>query len=293
MRIVSLGVALLLACSGLGQADAAAPASDMAVWYEFVDLLRAQPFPTGRVRPYQEGLREPVLGFLKMMREQADWGEWISEPEAFRVDERIHYVLPLTFTGQRATYCFSFILEDGEWYFQHLEGIFLRLDELGPLPASEFPDLPEATKSWMRAELEVSREVWLYNMLAGEKGRDAALDWFRDGAGYALAARSWVPFVSPERAFVLYLCWEQANLRGNALVLEALTDNEAVVRFTPMYLLLYEKTGHLRQQITFDEYISLFEFRWRDRATSAGWDIEFSYEGPECVMRLHIAPTSN
>ena len=114
MRIVSLGVAFLLACSGLGQADAAAPASDLAVWYEFVDLLRAQPFPTGRVRPYREGLREPVLGFLKTMREQADWGEWISEPEAFRVDERIHYVLPLTFTGQRTTYCFSFILEDGE-----------------------------------------------------------------------------------------------------------------------------------------------------------------------------------
>jgi len=265
----------------------------MAVWHEFVVLLRAEPFPTERVRPYLEGLREAVLGFLTMMREMADWGEWTSEPEAFRVDDRIHYVLPLTFAGQRATYCFSFVVEDGEWYFQHLEAIFLRLHELGPLPVSEFPDLPEATKAWMRAEIEVSREVWLYNMLVGEKGRDAALDWFRDGAGYALAARSWVPFVSPDRAFVLYLCWEQANLRGNALVLEVLTDNEAVVRFTPMHLLLYEKTGHLRQQITLDEYVSLFEFRWRDRAISAGWNIEFSYEGPVCVMRLHILPTSN
>lgn len=61
-------------------------------------------------------------------------------------------------------------------------------------------------------ELQVSRDVWLLNALAAEKGRDSALDWFKDGAGYALAARVWVPFVSPSRAFVLYLCWEQANL---------------------------------------------------------------------------------
>ena len=287
---IVVGMALLLACAAAGPTGAAASAPDSATWHEFVDLLRSQPFPAERVRPYQEELREPVLGFLRMMREQADWGEWSREPDAFRVDDRIHFVLPLTFGGQTASYCFSFIVEDGEWYFQHVEGIFLRLDELGPLPVSEFPDLPDTTKAWMRAELEVSRDVWLYNMLAAEKGREAALGWFRDGAGYALAARSWVPFVSPERAFVLYLCWEQANLRGNTLVLEALEEDEALVRFTPMYLLLYEKTGHLRQQITFDDYLGLFEFRWRDRAASAGWSIEFSYDGPECVMRLHRAP---
>ena len=292
MKTVSLGVALLLACVTAGSAGAAASASDMAVWHEFVDLLRAQPFPTERVRPYREELREPLLGFLGMMREQAEWEEWSREPDVFRAGDRVHFVLPLTFSGETASYCFSFTIQGDEWYFQHLEGIYLRLDELGPLPVSNFPDLPDATKAWMRAELDVSRDVWLYNTLVDEKGRESALDWFRDGAGYALAARSWVPFVSPERAFVLYLCWEQANLRGNALVLEVLGENEAQVRFTPMYLLLYEKTAHLSQQITFEDYLGLFEFRWRDRAANAGWGIEFSYAGAECVMRFHRAPTS-
>ncbi|MFC1888616.1 hypothetical protein ACFL4G_02555 [Thermodesulfobacteriota bacterium] len=300
MRVVGLGVALLLGCAVAGSAGAAASAPDLAAWHQFVDVLRSQPFPTERVRPYEESLREPLLGFLEVMRERANWEEWTKDPEVFRIDDRIHFLLPLTFDGQASTYCLSFIMEEGKWYFQHLEAIFLRLDALGALPVSGFPDLPEPTKAWMRAEIEVSRDVWLYNTLAAEKGRVAALNWFRDGAGYALAARSWVPFVSPEQAFVLYACWEQANLRGNALVLETLADNEAVIRFTPMFLLLYKKTAHLRQQIAYEDYVDLFEFRWRDRAASAGWDVEFHYDASECVMRFHrilevgkSRPTSN
>jgi hypothetical protein len=289
VRAVCLCAGFILASLAPPPAAAPVPAADTATWHEFVELLKSQPFPAERIKPYQEGLREPLLGFLETMRHQADWEEWRSEPDAFRVDDRVHFVLPLTFGGQTATYCFSFIVEGGAWYFQHLEGISLRLDELGPPPTSAFPDLPEPTKAWMRAELEVSREIWLYNTLAGEKGRESARDWFRDGPGYALAARSWVPFVRPERAFVLYLCWEQANLRGNALVLEELTEDEALIRFTPIYLLLYEKTAHLRQQIAFEEYRDLFEFKWRDRAASAGWDVEFSYDGAECLMRFHRA----
>jgi len=95
-----------------------------------------------------------------------------------------------------------------------------------------------------------------------------------------------VPFVAPERAFVLYLCWEQANLRGNDVTLERLDDTEAVVRMRPMYFLLYDRTAHLKQQIPFEDYRRLFEHRWEDRATSAGWQIEFSYEGEECVFHL-------
>lgn len=292
MRRVWLRAALLLICAIGAAAAETHPSADVEIWSEFVDLLRSAPFPGDRLRPYHEALREPMLGFLDAMREAADWEEWGAEPQAFRVDDRVHFLIPLTYDGGRATYCFSFLAEGGEWYFQHLESISLRLDALGELPVSEFPDLPEPTKAWMRAEIDVSREVWLYNMLAGEKGRDAALEWFRDGAGYALAARSWIPFASPERAFVLYACWEQANLRGNALVLEKLGDDEAVIRLTPLFLVLYEKTAHLRQQIAYDDYVRLFEFRWRDRAASAGWDVEFLYDDDECVMQLRRAPST-
>ncbi|UCF06032.1 MAG: hypothetical protein JSV33_03095 [bacterium] len=287
MKIIVLATAILFASVGIGIGSNTDSQADVAVWQEFVNLLKTRPFPSERVRPYREELRKSVLGFLELMREQADWEEWTVEPAAFRVGDQLHFLLPLTFGEHTVDYSFSFLVEGDEWFFQHFEAIALRMDQLGPVPVSEFPDLPDDTKAWMRAEIAVSRDVWLYNALAAEKDRDVALDWFRDGAGYALAARAWVPFVSPERAFVLYLCWEQANLRGNILTLERLEDEEAVVRFIPMYFLLYKNTGHLKQQISFEDYRRLFEFRWRDRATNAGWKIDFSYEGDECVLHLH------
>lgn len=286
MKVVFIATAVLLGSASTGVAGKTDAQSEVAVWQEFVDLLKSGSFPAERVRPYQESLREPLLGFLKLMREQANWEEWNTEPDVFRVGDQLHFLLPLTSGEDTTTYSFSFLVEGDEWFFQHLESIALRMDQLGPLPVSEFPDLPDATKARIRAELEVSRDVWLYNALVAEKGRDAALDWFRDGAGYALAARSWVPFVSPEQAFVLYLCWEQAKLRGNKLTLERLGDEEAVVRFTPMYFMLYEMTGHLRQQIPLEEYRRLFEFKWRDRATNAGWSVDFSYDSDECVLHF-------
>lgn len=286
MRAVSLVMVVLVATAsaGLGNTNTQ---PGVAVWREFVRLLRSGQFPAERVKPYQENLREPLLGFLELMREQADWEEWDTEPDVFLVGDRLHFLLQLTFGEHKTTYSFSFLVEGDEWFFQHMEAIALRMDQIGSPPVSEFPDLPEPTKAWMRAESEVSRDVWLYNALAVEKGRDAALDWFRDGDGYALAARSWVPFVSPEQAFVLYLCWEQADLRGNELTLERLDEQEAVVRFTPIYFMLYGKTGHLKQQISLDDYRKLFEFRWSDRAASAGWSVDFSYEGAECTLHFH------
>jgi hypothetical protein len=92
--------------------------------------------------------------------------------------------------------------------------------------------------------------------------------------------------VSPERAFLLYLCWEQANLHGTEVTLSQLADDGAVVRLKPIYLMLYERTGHLRQQITLDDYRRLFEFRWHNRAASAGWELTISYDGEECLFRF-------
>lgn len=262
------------------------PLDEMTVWREFVTFLRSAPFPSERVRPYQEGLREAVLRYLAIIRAQARSEELRSTPEIFRVGQQIHYVLPLTLDGNVATYTFSFVLDGGRWFFQHLEAIQLRLDTIGSLPVSSFPDVPEATKAWIRAEQDATRDVWLYNTLVPEKGKDAALSWFRDGAGYALAAKSWVPFIAPERAFILYACWEQANLRGNGITLEVLTADAAVIRMASQWFKLYDVTAHLRQQIKLEDYRSLFEDRWRDRARAAGWIVSFAYLGSEVVLRF-------
>lgn len=280
---------LLLLSWNTVRAQVPSPA-DIVRWREFVALLRSAPFPSERVRPYQESLRASNLQVLALLRQRAHPEEWEMPKEAFHVGQQVHYILPLTIDGNQDTYTFSFVVDNGRWYFQHLDAIQLRLDKIGALPVSSFPDLPEATKAWMRAEQDATRDVWMYNTLVAEKGKDRALKWLLDGAGYALAARVWIPFMSPSRAFVLYACWEQANLRGNGVTLEALTEDTAIVRLASTWFKLYEISGHLKQQITLEDYRTIFEERWRDRAAEAGWTVTFEYAGSDVVMRFTALP---
>jgi len=259
---------------------------DIEIWKKFVAILREGKFPKQMIRPYHESLREPLVGFLDQMRESASWQEWEASPEIYRVENQVHFLIPLSFENQKGTYCFSFVVDGTKWYFQHLEFITIRLDKVTSLPASRFPDLPEETKAWMRAEIRVSQQVRLFNLLAREKGREFALGWFKDGAGYALAARSWVPFFPIPRAFILYLCWEQSNLRGNEVTLELLDDRQAVVRMRPIYFDLFESSGHLKQQISFDDYRAIFETIWHDRARNAEWELTIKYGIKEIVLHF-------
>lgn len=288
-----LAITFLLVSSCLAGTPAGTPANsssprnqDLLIWTEFVDLLKAAPFPGNRIEPYSEDLRGPIIGFLDTMRVYANWSEWRREPEVFRSGNRVHFLTSLSFAGDTATYCFTFIMRNDNWYFQHLETITLRMDQLGALPSGQFPDISERQKAWIRNEFEVSRDVNLFNMLVQDKSRQAALDWFKDGAGYALAAKVWVPMTSPDRAFILYLCWEQANLRGNRVILEQLDDSSAVIRMKPLYFELYASAAHLKQQINADDYRLLFESRWQDRAANAGWKLDISYEADECIFRF-------
>jgi hypothetical protein len=188
----ALRVGVFMPCPGpgVGPGASAAGPDELRVWREFVAVPRAGPIPAVRVSPHREELRQPLLGFLATMSREADWKEWQRDPEVHRVGVQVHYLLPLTFRGGTATYRCSFITGTDDGRFQHLEAVTLRLDRIGPLPASRIPDLPEADKTRMREEQQVSRDVGWFKALAAEKGREAALAWLRDGAGYALAARA-------------------------------------------------------------------------------------------------------
>jgi len=265
--------------------------ADISIWREFLTALKKGEITPDRLRPYYEQLRSPLLGYLKEMREKAAWAEWEAEPEVHRVGNRVHFLIPLSFEGPSVTYVFSFLSEPGTWYFQHLEAITIRMDKVGAPPTSTFPDVPEETKAHIREETHWSREVRVFNLLAQDKGKDVALDFFRDGNGYFLAARVWVPFVEPSRAFILYLCWEQANLIGNEVVLEKLEDREAVVRMRTHFFRLYKVTAHLSQQVSFEDYRKIFETIWQDRARAAGWElrveyIDKDYPSAECVLNF-------
>jgi hypothetical protein len=259
---------------------------DIKIWGEFTSTLKASDFPSEKLRPYYESFREPILGYLKQMRKKADWEEWEATPETHRVGNKIHFIIPLTFDDETATYCFTFLDESGVWYFQHIEAITIRLDKLASIPTSKFPDLSEAKKASLREEGRVSELVRLFNFLATEKGKEFAYSWFKDGKGYALAAQTWVPFFPLSKSFVLYLCWELSNLRGNEITLEKLEENEALVRMNLIYFNLYKVAAHLKQQISKEDYYNIFEMIWQDRAEKAGWKVEFKYLDDDCLFRF-------
>jgi hypothetical protein len=283
--IIATSAALVLAAQVPRSADG------LSIWTEFVAAMKTGGLPSEKVRPYYEELRAPILGWLKEMSQKATWAEWDRAPEMHRVGEHVHFLIPLTFDGRSANYCLTFLVEGGAWYFRHLEAINIRLDRTGPLPASTFPDVDEATKAHIREETGWSREVRVFNELASLKGRDFAFDFFKDGDGYFLAAKTWVPFVEPRKAFILYACWEQANLRGNTVTLERLDDAAAVARMSTYFFGLYKASAHLAQQIPFEDYMRIFETIWKDRARAAGWNLEIEYRNEgyrasECVLRF-------
>ncbi|MBZ5728239.1 MAG: hypothetical protein LAP87_25040 [Acidobacteriia bacterium] len=274
----------LIALLGLPRAHGQ---DNLANWKAFVAAVKDGKMTADMVRPY-EGLTKDVLlkqlADLKGWHEKCkSWNEW-DNPEIYPVGDEVHYVVTFTWGGQtKSSFCFTLLTEGDKWFYRHVENIFIRLDRVNRLPASEFPDLPAETKAWQREEIYWSQMVDFNSVLSKEKGKDFLPNLLRDGYGYYLEAKTWVPFVPPERAFILYLCWEQSRLRGNAVTLETLTDNEATVRIKPQFFALYRNTGHLKAQIPFADYRRIFETIWQDRAAAAGWKLDIRYEDPECL----------
>ena len=261
------------------------PEADRKIWTEFVSLLKTGKLGEARLRPAYTNA-STMLGFLETMRGRARWAEWESEPEIHRVGSHVHFVVQLSEGGEQGTYSFTFLTEGTQWFLQHFESIVLRLDQVGPMPVSTFADLPEDKKTWMRQENYWSQMVVLFRKMRAAAGPEAAFNMFKDGPGYAVQAKTWVPLLPAERAFILYSCWEQSRLQGNGVTLERLEDHEAVVVLDSLYFRLYRQTGHLRQIVTEEEYRRIFETIWRDRATAAGWDVQFAYDGTRCTLRF-------
>lgn len=277
--------ALLLITSGLFVLSISSFASyqnELKIWKEFLTTLRNDQMTLEKIRPFNDAWKETILGWLKQIKEYASPEELEAEPETFRVDNKVHFIIPLTFGESTHDYCFSFLVEGSDWYFHGLEGIFIRLDKISSLPTTEFPDISEDWKATHREETKIAKQIRLFNFLSEEKGKDFALDWFKDGNAYFLAAQVRVPFFTPSKAFILYLCWEQSNLIGNAVKLVKLEEKEAIVEIQSKYFYLYKASVHQKEQISFDDYQKIFESIWNDRAEKAGWKLEISYEGETC-----------
>ncbi len=143
---------------------------------------------------------------------------------------------------------------------------------------SQFPDISVSQKAWAREEI-----YWSFLALnvclpvSKALGKQKALDLFKDSGGYFVGAKTWVPFESPHKSFILYLCREQANLRGNQVTLEKLNDNEAVIKLNTHFFRVYFTASHLRPVISIEDNCDIFETIWQDRASSAGWNLQITY----------------
>jgi len=286
MKWLRLGLlaSCLLAAGGSSPADVP---DDLAIWKEFVSALKAGTLSADQIRPLYGVDKELLLKWLKDLMQATRDNDALSDwdaPEIIPAGNLVHFVVKLRIGPEMTTErSLSFIKEGGRWYFGHMENIMIRLDKLPPPPISEFPALPEETMTWQRNEILWSDLVRIYLTTAEKNGRDFALNLFRTGAGYFVGAKSWVPFVPPARAFILYLCWAESRLYGNLVTLEKLSDEQAVVRLQTHYFFLYKRSSHMRQWIPFEEYRTIFETIWQDRATNAGWNLEIKYEDPECL----------
>ncbi|MCX6565475.1 MAG: hypothetical protein NTW38_03485 [Candidatus Aminicenantes bacterium] len=289
-----IGVAAFLVLIAAPRLAPAQPQPDLAIWKEFVQLLKSDTFPLDRIHPDDPRPPESRLARLKDFVKEADWSEWETAPEVVRHGNLVSFITTLGKSRNAPwKYVFCFIVENGRWFYRFTEGIFIRLDQIGDLPADAagFPDLSEERKQWMRQEIYWSKMVWLYNEMTRLKGTEYALNFIRDGAGYALAATTWIPFYPTPRAFILYLCWEQAKLQGNKVTLEKLDENEAVVRFDDhQFFALYTQTSHLKEQIALGDYIGIFGAMWQDRAWAAGWDLQIDGQGRQIFLRFSRVP---
>jgi hypothetical protein len=261
---------------------------ELQIWIEFLDLVKKKQMTVDKIQPYDQigdTFRPILLSFLDSLRTFATSDDWESIPEIIKTNNRIQYIVPWTSRGgTKADFCFTFVITGSQWYFQHLESIFIRLDKTPNLPVSKFPDISETQKAWAREEIYWSFIIQnIYLPISKEKSKASTLDLLKDGNGYLLNAKTWVPLVSPQKAFILYLCWEQANLRGNDVILESLSDTSAIVYLKPQFISLYYATGHLKTMISENDYKQIYETIWVDRAKSAGWILDIEYSNDNSV----------
>jgi hypothetical protein len=271
-----------------------AAAKDPArVWREFVAKLKGGTLTAADMKP-EYTTPEQQLVWLRQLKDASDsrksWADWEAAPKITAVGDRVQVLARVHEGTQYLTFCFFFRIEGGRWYYSHMETIILRLDEISAPPVSQFPDIAEETKAWMREETYWSTIILnIYGPLSKTMGADGVFGLLKDGPGYFVAAKTWVPFLPPPRAFVLWLCWEQSRLRGNPVTLEKLDDGEAIVTIRPLFFQIYKSASHLKNRIAFSEYRRLFETIWTDRAEAAGWAVDFEYADPECLsLRLRL-----
>ncbi len=265
------------------------------IWLGFIDTLKRKALGPDDVKPLHPDIAPALCQVVSTLAEKIPPDTWPLRPRMVSGEpgqpgelghpvQSVHFLVPLPADAPESPFCFSFVMEGDRWFLRHIESIVIPITQVPDLPASSFPDIAPAIKDWMREETDTTEKVRLWSFLNERFGRQFAMDWFKDGAGYALAAKAWIPFLPPEQAFILYVCWEQTRLRGGEAKLLELTSTSARISLRPTCLSVYERAVHLREQISVEDYKALWEAIWKDRAAHGGWRVDVEYDFPECTL---------
>lgn len=175
-------------------------------------------------------------------------------------------------------YRFDFLLNGISWKLAFIECITLPVFGINVFPYSEFLSL-DKKELHIRREKEISQLVYFYLKFKELVGKTKAIEMFYDGKSEYVCARSWVPFYSDSLSYIAYAAWYESRINGENVAIQEFQDSKCeVAMYNHIWRNMYFTVGHLKPVIDYSEYMELFESIWKDRARSAGWEIQFTYE---------------
>ena len=193
----------------------------------------------------------------------------------------------IVFVDVGAGFRIDFIINENKWQILFIEGITIPIDKIDCLPYNDFPPIKDHAENWIREEARITGLVRNYNFIKDNFGIAKALEYCHDGAGKFIAAKSWIPFFSDKKAFIVFISWWDNRIYGENVSIEKFSDDECIIKYIePIWFRMYDVCGHLKFQIPFDEYKRLFEHIWQDRAKCSGWDISFIYENNSLILKF-------
>ncbi len=248
-----------------------------SIWRDFRDKLQSGALTD------EDCARPELASFLNANQGMKDFIARCEEPMCESGEQKLIFRLK---SGATHEIRLDFATDEGEWRLCTLDGLTLPVGDIAELPFADFAPYPDHV-DWIRLELAVTEQVFLYLRLKEEKGKEEALSWFRDGEGYVRGVEAWVPYFTLRRSFVAYAGWIERRCWGHRIVIEEFSDERSTLLFEDYDLLrLYDVAGHLQPKLAREEFVELFEDRWRDRAWYAGWLARFTYDGYDTRMIL-------
>ena len=73
-------------------------------------------------------------------------------------------------------------------------------------------------------EKRITQLIYFYNQLKKFIAKKEAIKSILDGAGEVLAAKTWVPYYSTDKAFIAYISWYENRINGENVKIESFTD---------------------------------------------------------------------